>query len=479
LASTEELVEVEEEVESDEEELRIIGPTPGGMQRRGGGARGGRRRRAQVVLSDDDDDDDDDGAYRRAGPEVSPACWSSDGREQTEEAEEEDEEDSDARRTSTSGTGTTAADTDSTFDAPSSGSEDVGASTGSSSSSSAATTASEEDDDDVGEPDGTPAATGGKKKNNKDAASPAAAAAHEDGPGGLAFARRRERLARELYAEWNALVFDGRLPTDLPIVWNPRLRCTAGQVVDDRSRDALKIGATPAARRAERVACRLELSPRVLDRESRLRDTLAHEMAHVAAWTIDRDYERAHGPTFQRWARLFERALQGGVTITTRHGYGPSVPQRRWVCSSEACGCVYSRSKLSIDVRRHVCGLCRGKLLYQGRFTADGQLLEAGPAAPASAAAAAASAAKPKRPLNAFGQFVQAEYAATKKSMGGGGAKHAAVMAVLSARWKESKAKAAEAEAEAAEATHLEEEEEEEEQSLALVGVQLEELRVW
>jgi hypothetical protein len=52
-------------------------------------------------------------------------------------------------------------------------------------------------------------------------------------------------------------VFGGRLPKDLPLVWNPRLLTSAGRVVDDGSRNAEK------AARGERIPCRLELSPKV------------------------------------------------------------------------------------------------------------------------------------------------------------------------------------------------------------------------
>jgi hypothetical protein len=44
------------------------------------------------------------------------------------------------------------------------------------------------------------------------------------------FVRQRNMLARQLYAHWNQLVFGGRLDADLPLVWNPRLLSTAGQV---------------------------------------------------------------------------------------------------------------------------------------------------------------------------------------------------------------------------------------------------------
>ena len=39
---------------------------------------------------------------------------------------------------------------------------------------------------------------------------------------------------------WNHAVFGGRLPADLPLVWNPRLLSTAGQVLDDGSRNREK-----------------------------------------------------------------------------------------------------------------------------------------------------------------------------------------------------------------------------------------------
>lgn len=37
-------------------------------------------------------------------------------------------------------------------------------------------------------------------------------------------------------------MFGGQLPPELPLVWNPRLVSTAGQVLDDGSRDKEKAG---------------------------------------------------------------------------------------------------------------------------------------------------------------------------------------------------------------------------------------------
>jgi hypothetical protein len=52
-------------------------------------------------------------------------------------------------------------------------------------------------------------------------------------------------------------VFDGALPANLALVWNPRLTATAGQVVDDGSRNSEK------SSRDQRIPVRLELSAKV------------------------------------------------------------------------------------------------------------------------------------------------------------------------------------------------------------------------
>ena len=47
-------------------------------------------------------------------------------------------------------------------------------------------------------------------------------------------------LSLSLPPRWNASVFGGRLPAGLPLIWNPRLLSTAGQVLDDGSRNREK-----------------------------------------------------------------------------------------------------------------------------------------------------------------------------------------------------------------------------------------------
>ncbi|MEW5319610.1 MAG: hypothetical protein WDW38_010753 [Sanguina aurantia] len=160
------------------------------------------------------------------------------------------------------------------------------------------------------------------------------------------FIKTREATSRQLYAQWNASVFGGRLPPDLPLVWNPRLLSSAGQVVDDGSANARKTS------HDQRIPVRLDLSPKVLDCLDRLRCTLAHEMCHVAAWVIDKEYKSPHGVVFRQWGDVVERLL--GIQVTTRHTYEVHIPHR-WTCAKLGCGRVYKRHRKTI-AENNVCG---------------------------------------------------------------------------------------------------------------------------
>lgn len=70
----------------------------------------------------------------------------------------------------------------------------------------------------------------------------------------------------------------------------------------------------------------------VLDCEARLRSTLAHEMCHVAAWAVSREFKQHHGPAFWAWARRFEGRVPD-IKVTTCHSYDVHAPFR-WQCSN-------------------------------------------------------------------------------------------------------------------------------------------------
>ena len=58
----------------------------------------------------------------------------------------------------------------------------------------------------------------------------------------------------------------------------------------------------------------------MLDCPERLRSTLAHEMCHVAAWSLDKQYNPHHGPAFWRWAG---GGRHGCTMVAQTRGYLP------------------------------------------------------------------------------------------------------------------------------------------------------------
>ena len=101
------------------------------------------------------------------------------------------------------------------------------------------------------------------------------------------FKRRRNEILKSCYEEFNSCVFQSLLPscsfheasgndgTCVPITWNKRMRTSAGFTYPKLLRPSMK-----------RVA-RIELAPKVVDDERRLRETLLHELCHVAAWLVN------------------------------------------------------------------------------------------------------------------------------------------------------------------------------------------------
>jgi hypothetical protein len=103
------------------------------------------------------------------------------------------------------------------------------------------------------------------------------------------FSRRRDALTRGMYAELNAQVFEGKLPSDMRVEWSKRLNRTAG------------VTYTSFAPGTVEPTARIELASKVVDSEERLRQTLCHEMCHAAAWLVHRVRKPPHGKHFQYW----------------------------------------------------------------------------------------------------------------------------------------------------------------------------------
>ena len=51
-----------------------------------------------------------------------------------------------------------------------------------------------------------------------------------------------------------------------------------------------------------RYAARVELSCKVVDSPQKLRNTLLHELCHVATWVINHVSKPPHGTHFKYWA---------------------------------------------------------------------------------------------------------------------------------------------------------------------------------
>jgi predicted SprT family Zn-dependent metalloprotease len=232
-------------------------------------------------------------------------------------------------------------------------------------------------------------------------------------------------LAPQLYAELNEVAFGSVLPPDLPLRWNGRLRRTAGRCVfllkpptpsatpsqqllnDD---EPPRNGDVERRRRAE-----IELSPRVLDSPSRLRETLAHEMCHAAQWLVDGEARPPHGASFWRWARQVEERVPD-LNVTTRHSYAIHC---RFRYSCEKCGTTFGRHR-RFDVGSRRCGSCGGRIRFDGEADRNGEELR--PTRTVS-----------KRDPPPFARFVAEEFGELRRRWPH--ASHARLMQTLSNKW--------------------------------------------
>ena len=163
------------------------------------------------------------------------------------------------------------------------------------------------------------------------------------------FRKNRERLTREAFEEFNKVVFDEKL-NSITVAWSSKLRTTAG--VTRCTKDRTNPGRRFAA---------IELSVKVIDGHQRLRHTILHEMCHAAQWLVDGKINPPHGACFKKWANLAMSKVQGAI-VTTTHNFAIQY-KYAWACTTERCGVVFQRQSKSIDVDKHACGKCNGRLM--------------------------------------------------------------------------------------------------------------------
>ncbi|KAF5312656.1 hypothetical protein D9619_003090 [Psilocybe cf. subviscida] len=158
---------------------------------------------------------------------------------------------------------------------------------------------------------------------------------------------RRQEYAQKLFDDLNKSVFKDGLPASTKLVWNKRLLTTAGKAKYHRE------GVTTT---------QIELAEKILDCDERIRNTLSHEMCHLATWVIDEKINEHHGSFFKRWAYLVEKK-HPHIEVSVKHNYEISYPYE-WKC--EKCAKIYGRFSKSIKPEECLCGACReGKLIPQ------------------------------------------------------------------------------------------------------------------
>ena len=236
----------------------------------------------------------------------------------------------------------------------------------------------------------------------------------------------RDALTLALYAEYNSVVFGGRLPpallaggkgadekegTIIPLEWRGRLVKTAGLTF---TRTSSKTGARCA---------RIALSVTVLDSPSRLATTLLHELCHAASWCIDGINRPPHGRVFNAWGARATAAYPKRA-VTTCHSYR-IVARFQFVCDDAACGAQTGRHSKGGGGGGGGGGACRAC----GRGIL--RLINAPP--PRSTPVT----------TSAYQVFLSKHRAAVTLELGASGANPRLVLAELARRWGEEKKRTA------------------------------------
>ncbi|XP_067404019.1 germ cell nuclear acidic protein isoform X2 [Emydura macquarii macquarii] len=209
------------------------------------------------------------------------------------------------------------------------------------------------------------------------------------------FRKKKEELAQKLYTLYNSTIFEHKLPEKMEIIWNKKMRKTAGYCVTGQTK-------SPEAQRYARI----ELSEKVCDSADRLRDTLIHEICHAATWVIN-GIRDGHGQFWRFYAKK-STAVHPELPVVTRcHSYEIKY---KFTYKCSLCKTTIGRHSKSLDTERFVCALCKGQLVLCQPTQKDGT--------PARAQ------------LTPFAKYVKENYGSTKKEQHG--LSHAAVMQKLS-----------------------------------------------
>jgi predicted SprT family Zn-dependent metalloprotease len=188
------------------------------------------------------------------------------------------------------------------------------------------------------------------------------------------FDERKVALAENFLKELDDKVTGGQIQKlaestgGVKIVWSKKLNSTAGRANWKREiiRSKTTTSPTASSNQTSHHHATIELAEKVIDSDTRLINTLAHEYCHLTNFMISNIRNNPHGASFKEWARKCTRAfadhpLYGGGTIevTTKHSY---VISYKYVWCCEGCGLEYGRHSKSIDPAKVRCGGCKGSL---------------------------------------------------------------------------------------------------------------------
>ncbi|XP_042299844.1 acidic repeat-containing protein-like [Sceloporus undulatus] len=123
------------------------------------------------------------------------------------------------------------------------------------------------------------------------------------------FCSQKEKLAQDLYAFYNTSVFEEKLPGRMEILWNKKMRKTAGCCVSGQQKE-------PGRQRYARIM----LSEKVCDSADRLRDTLIHELCHAATWLIH-GVRDGHGRFWNLYAKKAAMVHPELPVVSRCHNY--------------------------------------------------------------------------------------------------------------------------------------------------------------
>lgn len=153
----------------------------------------------------------------------------------------------------------------------------------------------------------------------------------------------RDELLLECFAQFNKAAFDNKLPGDMLVKWNPRLTSTGGYCKNSITFEGRQ--------------CQIDISSKVCDSPERMRDTLAHEMCHAAAFLID-GVRDGHGQIWRGWANRVNCTFPRIPQITITHAYSI---KKKYIYKCQKCGQEIHRFSKSIDVEKELCGICHGR----------------------------------------------------------------------------------------------------------------------